>query len=134
MKDMAKCLVAGAAAISLLLAGCSSSGSGNQDSNTIVWNMWAGSSENVDNLNAQMKIAQDIVGSDIKIELQTAPWADFFTKLNANMASGKVSCVTAMNGQRMSGYYQAFMELDDGALAKAGISKDDYDPSALEVM
>ncbi len=57
-----------------------------------------------------MAVAQQIVGADVAIELQTAPWADDVTKLNANMASGNVACVTAMNGQRMSGYAEACID------------------------
>lgn len=101
---------------------------------TIVWNMWSGDNESTQKLKDQMAVAQAAVGPDITIELQTAPWADFFTKLNANMASGKAACVTAMNGQRLSGYTEAFMPLTDEELKTAGISRSDYSAGALSVM
>lgn len=122
------------------LSACGTGGSGNNSAadtsgpTTIVWNMWAGDTESEQKLKDQMAAAQAVVGDDITIELQTAPWADFFTKLNANMASGKVACVTAMNGQRMSGYTDAFLELGDEQLKTAGISKDAYNEGALSVM
>ncbi|WP_162606140.1 ABC transporter substrate-binding protein [Jiangella aurantiaca] len=108
--------------------------SADEGTTTIVWNMWSGDAESEQKLRDQMAVAQGLVGNDITIELQTAPWADFFTKLNANMASGKVACVTAMNGQRLTGYTEAFLPLGEEELETAGISRDDYNPGALSVM
>lgn len=119
----------------LALAGCAQGGSGGgSDGTTIVWNMWSGDTESEQKLRDQMAVAQEIVGDDITIELQTAPWADFFTKMNANMASGNVACVTAINGQRLAGYTDAFLPLGDAELATAGIARDAYNPGALSVM
>lgn len=101
---------------------------------TIVWNMWAGDTASEQKLKDQMAVAQKLVGDDITIELQTAPWADYFTKLNTNMASGKVACVTGMNGQRLAGYTEVFDELTDDDLSTMGISRDAYNPGALSVM
>lgn len=122
------------------LAACGGSGDGGSGDGggdgpvTITWNMWAGDAEAEAKLEAQMAAAQEVVGDDIVIELETAPWADFFTKLNANLSSGNLACVTAMNGQRMAGYHDAFLELGDEELATAGISADDYNEGALSVM
>lgn len=101
---------------------------------TIVWNMWAGDTASEQKLKDQMAVAQELVGDDITIELQTAPWADYFTKLNTNMASGNVACVTGMNGQRLAGYTEVFDELTDDDLSTMGISRDAYNPGALSVM
>lgn len=134
MKSRIAAIGAMAAATALALTGCAGgTESGSGDASTITWNMWSGDNESTKKLEAQMEVAQALV-PDVKIELQTAPWADFFTKLNANMASGKLSCVTAMNGQRLAGYTDAFMPLTDEDLATAGISRDDYNPGALSVM
>lgn len=137
MNKKASILGAALAAVAVGLTACSSGGSteaGSDGPTTIVWNMWAGDTESEQKLLDQMAVAQEVVGDDITIELQTAPWADFFTKLNANMASGNVACVTAMNGQRMSGYTEAFLPLGDAELETAGISRDAYNPGALSVM
>ena len=126
-------VTATAALSAAALSGCSSSTDSSESADTITWSMWAGDTESKQKLEAQMAVAQTAVpGTTIK--LQTAPWDDYFTKLNANMASGDVACVTAMNGQRLSGYTYAFVPLTDEDLATAGISRDDYDPSALSVM
>jgi len=111
-----------------------SGATGGDGKTTIVWNMWAGDTASEQKLKDQMAVAQKLVGDDITIELQTAPWADYFTKLNTNMASGKVACVTGMNGQRLGGYTQAFDELTDADLSTMGISRDAYNPAALSVM
>ena len=117
------------------LTACGSDDEGSTDGKTtIVWNMWSGDTESEKKLRDQMAVAQKEVGSDITIELQTAPWADFFTKLNGNMASGKVACVTAMNGQRLADYTQAFQPLTDDDLKKMGLARGDYNPGALTVM
>jgi multiple sugar transport system substrate-binding protein len=114
---------------------CASGGSAaDGGKTTIVWNMWAGDTASEQKLKDQMAVAQKLVGDDITIELQTAPWADYFTKLNTNMASGKVACVTGMNGQRLAGYTDVFDELTDDDLSTMGISRDAYNPGALSVM
>lgn len=128
-RHLALPLVAAVAAAGLI--GCSSTSGESSDS--ITWTMWAGDTESQQKLEAQRDVAQ-AANPDIEIRLQTAPWADFFTKLNADMASGNVSCVTGMNGQRLSGYAEGFMPLTDADLETAGISRDDYNPGALSVM
>ncbi len=124
----------GAIALTSCAQGGGGNGGGDGDGTTIVWNMWSGDTESEQKLRDQMAVAQEIVGDDITIELQTAPWADFFTKMNANMASGNVACVTAINGQRLAGYTEAFLPLGEAELETAGISRDAYNPGALSVM
>lgn len=134
MRIRTKTLAAAVAVGALGLAGCGSSDDGGDGPVTITWSMWAGGTEAEDLLREQMAAAQEVVGDDIEIVLQTAPWADFFTRLNADMASGNVACVTAMNGQRMAGYAEAFIALGEAELETAGISRDAYNPGALSVM
>ncbi|MDR6316838.1 ABC transporter substrate-binding protein [Actinoplanes couchii] len=122
------------ALVMTLGVGACSSGGSSDGKTTVVWNMWSGDTESEQKLKEQMAVAQAAVGADITIELRTAPWADFFTKLNANMASGKLACVTAMNGQRLTDYTAAFEPLTDADLTTMGISRADYNPGALSVM
>lgn len=125
--------VLSALVLTLGIGACSSGGS-EDGKTTVVWNMWAGDTASEQKLKDQMAAAQAAVGSDITIKLQTAPWNDFFTKLNANMAGGNLACVTAMNGQRLTDYTAAFEPLTDADLATMGISRTDYNPGALSVM
>lgn len=118
------------------LTACASGdpGAGDGGKTTIVWNMWGGDTESDQKLKDQMAVAQKLVGDDITIELQTAPWDDFFTKLNASVASGNVACVTGINGQRINGYTSAFVPLTEDELKVTGVSRDDYNPGVLSVM
>lgn len=100
---------------------------------TVVWDMWAGSQDDTDWVEATADIAR-AANPDIEIKTQTAGWNDYFTKLTTNMSSGKLACVTSMNGQRLSGFAQALSPLSDEDLATAGISKADYAEGALDIM
>jgi len=136
LRKLAVGVLAATAALSMTTA-CTSTPAGTASAGgktTIVWNMWAGDTQAEQKLRDQMEVAQKVVGNDITIELQTAPWSDYFTKLNANMASGNLACVTAMNGQRLSGYTEAFDALTDADLAKMGTSRDKYSAGALAPM
>ena len=95
--------------------------------------MWAGSEDDIASLEAQLAIAQE-ENPDLTIELQHSPWNDYFTKLTTNLASGNVACVTSMNGQRLSGYHEAFMPLGEEELATAGIDPAEFTDGALDIM
>ena len=122
-------MTVGAAAV---LTGCSGA-AGPKDENTIVVDMWAGSEDDTTALNEQLKIARE-QNPDLKIELRTAPWGDFFTKLTTNMASGNMACVTGMNSGMLSGYTDGFVKLTDADLATAGLSESDFAPGATEIL
>lgn len=100
---------------------------------SVTWNMWAGSESDITALESQLAIAQD-ANPEIDIALQHAPWNDYFTKLTTNLSSGNVACITSMNGQRLSGYHEAFMPLGEEELATAGIDPADFTDGALDIM
>ncbi|SDS44522.1 ABC transporter substrate-binding protein [Microterricola viridarii] len=124
------------ASAALVLTGCSAggtdAGSAGGD-NKIVVDMWAGSQDDTAALEAQVAIAQK-ANPDLKIELRTAPWGDFFTKLTTNMASGNMACVTGMNSGMLSSYTAGFAQLTDEDLATAGIVTDEFADGALEIL
>ncbi|WP_166355396.1 ABC transporter substrate-binding protein [Phytoactinopolyspora limicola] len=131
-----------AVAVTASLAACgsdddgsaaTSSGNGGGDGATIVWDMWAGSQSDIDALEETLAIVRD-ENPDLTVNLQTAPWNDYFTKLTTNLSSGNVACVTSMNGQRLSTYAEAFHPLTAEDLEKAGLSEDDFSPGALDIM
>ncbi|WP_246465136.1 ABC transporter substrate-binding protein [Ruania alkalisoli] len=139
-RSLAAMTAAGAA---LALGACgtqSGSGSGSDGDGddtgsgaSITWDMWAGSESDIEALEAQLAIAQE-ENPDLDISLQHAPWNDYFTKLTTNLASGNVACVTSMNGQRLSGYHEAFMPLGEEELATAGIDPADFTEGSLDIM
>ncbi|NED99665.1 ABC transporter substrate-binding protein [Phytoactinopolyspora halotolerans] len=122
----------------VMLAACGSDdGDGGDDSSSgtssIVWDMWAGSEEDTAFLNDTLEIVR-AENPDIDVQLQTAPWNDYFTKLTTNLSAGNVACVTSMNGQRLSSYAEAFMPLTPEDLETAGLSEDDFVDGALDIM
>ncbi|WP_313279429.1 ABC transporter substrate-binding protein [Timonella senegalensis] len=141
MKFKKTMAVSATAALALSLAACGSddkggnegTGSGSGEKAQITWDMWAGSDDDIAALEATLKIAQE-ENPDIDIKLQHAPWNDYFTKLTANLSSGKAACVTSMNGQRLSGYADAFMELTPEDMATAGIKESDFTAGSLDIM
>lgn len=122
-----------AASAALVLTGCSAGGAGSTDSDTIVVDAWAGSEDDTAALQAQVDAAQKL-NPELKIELRTAPWGDFFTKLTTNMASGNMACITAMNSGMLAGYTGGFAKLTDADLTAAGIVKDEFAPGAFDIL
>ncbi|UFU07276.1 ABC transporter substrate-binding protein [Ruania halotolerans] len=132
-------LAAAGSAVALAACGTPSGGSGGNggdadgDATSIVWDMWAGSESDIAALEEQLAIAQE-ENPDLDISLQHAPWNDYFTKLTTNLASGNVACVTSMNGQRLSGYHEAFLPLGEEELEIAGIDPADFTDGAMDIM
>ncbi|NDL58534.1 ABC transporter substrate-binding protein [Phytoactinopolyspora mesophila] len=131
-----------ASVVGLSLAACgsgddgpaTSSGDGGSGAGaTIVWDMWAGSQSDIDALEETLEIVRE-ENPDLTVNLQTAPWNDYFTKLTTNLSSGNVACVTSMNGQRLSTYAEAFHPLTAEDLEQAGVSEDDFSPGAFDIM
>lgn len=120
------------AASALVMTGCSA-GDTATSSDTVVLDMWAGSDDDIAALNAAVKIAED-QNPDLKIELRTAPWNDFFTKLTSNMSAGKMACVTGMSGAQLSTYADGFLELTDEDFAVAGLDESEFNPGSWDIM
>ncbi|MDO5678171.1 MAG: extracellular solute-binding protein [Propionibacteriaceae bacterium] len=136
MKHIRKAIAA-AAIIPLALSACGGTGGatseGGSDSKDIVIEMWAGGENDQKAIQTQVDIAKKLL-PDYNIELRTAPWGDFFTKLTTNMASGNMACVTGMNSGRLSSYVDGFVELTDADLETAGLKKSELAPGADEVL
>ncbi|WP_411722379.1 ABC transporter substrate-binding protein [Mycetocola sp.] len=122
-----------AASAALVLTGCSAGGSSAASDGAMVLDMWAGSEEDTQALKAQVEVAKK-ANPDLKIELRTAPWGDFFTKLTTNMASGNMACITGMNSGMLAGYTGGFAKLSTADLKTAGIEEDDFAPGAFEIL
>lgn len=135
MKKMRVGAVVAVAGVAVAMTGCAGTsgqpGSGGDD--TIIVDMWAGSADDTKALEAQIKVAKE-QNPDLKIELRTAPWGDFFTKLTTNMASGNMACVTGMNSGMLSSYTDGFAELTAADLKTAGLAEDDFAPGATEIL
>lgn len=113
--------------------GDNASASGNGSGGSITWDMWGGSDDDLDWISQTADIVRK-QNPDIELKTQTSAWSDYFTKLTSNMSSGNLACITSMNGQRLSGFYQALSPLTDEDLEKAGIKKEDFTDGALDIM
>jgi len=129
---LTKALAAAAAVV--LLAACNSSGGSNNNGSgasggpvTITWFMWSGSDVEK---NAWLHIADMVTQKypNIKVEFQTAPFNDFWTKLTTQAASHTTPCVIGLQGQRAPQFGNLLVPLDD-YMSKAGIKAEDYVPS-----
>ncbi|QNS02231.1 ABC transporter substrate-binding protein [Streptomyces xanthii] len=131
---------AGVAAAGALvaLAGCGgSSGEGSGGSKksdgsvTLTWQMWAAGADE----EKQLKHLASLVTQehpDIELELKTAPFKDYFTKLQTQAAGGDQPCLVSMQSLRLSGFTDLMEPLD--SLLKDGAGTDGFEPAALEAL
>ncbi|WP_309129355.1 sugar ABC transporter substrate-binding protein [Microbacterium sp.] len=134
MKKMRVGAVVAVAGVAVAMTGCaSSSGGGSADGDTIVVDMWAGSEDDTKALEAQIEVVKE-QNPDLKVELRTAPWGDFFTKLTTNMASGNMACVTGMNSGMLASYTDGFATLTEDDLKTAGLAESDFAAGATEIL
>lgn len=123
------------AGVAVAMAGCSNGPStgGSGDGDAIVVDMWAGSADDTAALKAQIDVVKK-QNPDLKVELRTAPWGDFFTKLTTNMASGNMACVTGMNSGMLASYTDGFVKLTDADLKAAGLAESDFAAGATDIL
>ena len=94
--------------------------------------MWSGSDAEQD---AWLHIAD--MGTqkypNIKIQFETTPFNDYWTKLTTEAASGKTPCVIGLKGQRAPQFGNLLVPLDDYT-SNAGIKAADFVPSITRNM
>jgi multiple sugar transport system substrate-binding protein len=127
------------AVASVLLAACGGgsggSGSGGASSSgnkpvTLTWFMWSGSDVEK---NAWLHVADMVTAKypNIKIQFETTPFNNFWTKLTTQAASGGSSCIIGLQGQRAPQFGSLLLPLDD-YMSKAGVKASDYVPSITQ--
>jgi multiple sugar transport system substrate-binding protein len=122
---------AAAAGLAVALAACGSNGSGGSTTadgrTTLVWNMWSGSTAEVDAWNhlSQMVTAKY---PDTALEFQTSSFNDYWTKLAAQASGGETGCILGVQSLRARSIAPLLVPLDD-MLAGAGINGADFDQS-----
>jgi multiple sugar transport system substrate-binding protein len=122
---------AAAAGLAVALAACGSNGGGGSTTTngrtTLVWNMWSGSTAEVDSWNhlSQMVTAKY---PDTSLEFQTSSFNDYWTKLAAQASSGDTGCILGVQSLRARSIAPLLVPLDD-MLAGAGVNPADFDQS-----
>ncbi|GAA1214118.1 ABC transporter substrate-binding protein [Pseudonocardia alaniniphila] len=126
--------VGAAAAVSLALAvaACGSNGGGGSTTtadgrSSLVWNMWSGSTAEVEawnHLGGMVTAAHP----DIALEFQTSSFNDYWTKLAAQASGGDTGCILGVQSLRARSIAPLLVPLDD-MLAGAGVNPADFDQS-----
>ncbi len=96
---------------------------------TLTWQMWAGTDAEIE----AWKHVAGLVNAqypDIKVELQTAPWRDYWTKLPTLAASNTLPDIVSIQSLRLSNFTTLFEPLDE--YVKQGFDLGQFDKSILE--
>jgi ABC-type glycerol-3-phosphate transport system substrate-binding protein len=99
---------------SLFLAGCGSSSSGQGSSNgpvTLTWFMWSGSPQEAAAWNYDASLVTKQY-PNIHIKFETTDFNDYWTKLETEAASGSLSDIISLQGQRAPGFASVFLPLN----------------------
>lgn len=103
-----------------------------QDETTLLWGMW-GSPEEIA-IHQQVADAYMAANPNVKIELWSQPWGDYFTKLDTLFAAGDGSAIpdvffmSPIQKYAASGLIQSL----DPFIEETGLDREDYWPGALE--
>ena len=129
---LTKTLTVASAVVLLAACGGNSGNSGGSSGSsggpvTLNWFMWSGSDVEK---NAWLHVADLVTQKypNIKIQFETTPFNDYWTKLTTEAASGSTPCVIGLQGQRAPQFGNLLVPLDD-YMSKAGVKADDYVPS-----
>jgi ABC-type glycerol-3-phosphate transport system substrate-binding protein len=108
-----------------LLVGSALSSAAQADPVTLTWAMWVGS----DAETAAWRHVADMVTAkypDIKIELQTSSWPDYWTKLPTLAASNQLPDIVSLQSLRTPGFASVMSPLDDL------VKRDNFDVGAFD--
>lgn len=85
--------------------GSGTAGGAKQDDGSITldWEMWAGSEDEKAQLDHLAKLVTQ-QNPKVRIALRTAPFNDYFTKLQTEFAAGKQACIVSMQSLRLGAY------------------------------
>lgn len=78
----------------------------------MAWGMWIGSTADQE---AWQQVADSVAAEnpDIKLTIQGAPWADYWTKLSTQITSPDAPCVVSIQSLRASQFVEGLVPLDD---------------------
>ncbi|GAA3512959.1 ABC transporter substrate-binding protein [Actinocatenispora rupis] len=127
----------GAAAL-LATAGCGNStaaaggSKGSDGTVTLQWQMWSSGSDEA----AQLKHLADLVHRKypkIRIQLQTTPFKDYFTKLQTQLSANQAPCLVSMQSLRLGAFTDSLVPLDD-LMKQQGFKAGEWDAGALKAL
>jgi multiple sugar transport system substrate-binding protein len=117
----------------LALAGCSgsadSSSGGSGDG--LTWSMWIGSTEDQQAWEAVGDAGAEAIGQPIN--LQGAPFVDYWTKLSTQLGTSNAPCIVSMQSLRLNQFTDGLLPLND-LLADSDVNLDEFDEGALAAL
>ncbi|GAA3342362.1 sugar ABC transporter substrate-binding protein [Curtobacterium pusillum] len=125
--------LAAAAAMALVLTGCSagSSAGDGQSKDALTWAMWISGKEDKA---AWQKVADTVqTDDDVDVTIQGSPFNDYWTKLRTQLSTGTAPCIVSIQSLRAANYTDVLVPIDDLA-KKADLDLSEYDQTALDGM
>ncbi|WFR67158.1 extracellular solute-binding protein [Curtobacterium flaccumfaciens] len=125
--------LAAAAAVALVLTGCSagSSAGDGQSKDALTWAMWISGKEDKA---AWQKVADTVqTDDDVDVTIQGSPFNDYWTKLRTQLSTGTAPCIVSIQSLRAANYTDVLVPIDDLA-KKADLDLGEYDQTALDGM
>ena len=130
--------VAAGLALALGLAGCAGGGPGSAPSSgaaekvSLDWGFWNQGTDG-NKMWADLAAKVSTVDPNITVTVTAPPFADYFTKLQSQLASNSAPCIVSMQSLRLPAFAQAMEPLDD-LMAKQGFKADEWNPAALKAL
>ncbi len=125
--------VAAAAALVAGLSGCSSTSEPGSEGGTVdlEWGFWDQGSSNDTWKALATQVSEE--HPDIKVKLTTSPFADYFTKLQSQLAAGTTPCIVSMQSLRLPAFKDALEPLGP-LLEKVGFDESEWSTGALKAL
>lgn len=71
---------------------------------------------------------------NIKVNLTTAPFSDYFTKMQSQLASGTAPCIVSMQSLRLPAFAKAMTPIDGDLAKAAGFDESEWQAGALTAL
>ncbi|GAA4896056.1 sugar ABC transporter substrate-binding protein [Tessaracoccus lubricantis] len=99
---------------------------------TLDWDFW---NQGDDGNKMWQGLAEDVTTehSNITVKLTSPPFADYFTKLQSQLASNSAPCIVSMQSLRLPAFAEALEPLDE-LMAAEGFDPQEWNPAALKAL
>lgn len=71
---------------------------------------------------------------NIKVNLTTAPFSDYFTKMQSQLASGTAPCIVSMQSLRLPAFAKAMTPIEGDLAKSAGFDESEWQAGALKAL
>ncbi|MDJ0318346.1 ABC transporter substrate-binding protein [Arthrobacter antibioticus] len=100
---------------------------------TLDWTFWSqGDEGNQTWKNLAAQVTQEY--PNIKVNLTTAPFSDYFTKMQSQLASGTAPCIVSMQSLRLPAFAKAMTPIDGDLAKAAGFTESEWQSGALKAL